>query len=198
VRREHLALVSAALTALCVVPYVRDIRRGTTRPQRTSWFVFATLSAVAAVAQLADGGGPGAYLATGAATGFTAVFVASLRTGVGGSSRRDRVVLCIAAVGVAASLLTAAPVVAVVGVISAELVAVGLTVRKGLDDPASETASTWCLDGLAGVVAVAAATGVHEIAYPVHHTLSNAAVLLAIIVGRRRLAARPAPAPATV
>jgi hypothetical protein len=44
VRREQLAIVSACLTAICVVPYLRDVYRGTTRPQRASWFVFSSLA----------------------------------------------------------------------------------------------------------------------------------------------------------
>ena len=93
-RRENLAVVCAALTAICVVPYLRDIRRGTTRPQRVSWLVFATLSIVAAVSQIAAGGGPGVWLAGGSAFGFTLVFVASIRHGEGGFAASDRVAPC--------------------------------------------------------------------------------------------------------
>jgi hypothetical protein len=164
------------------------VRRGTTHPQRTSWFVFATVSIVACVSQLAAGVDAGAWLAAGSALGFTAVFVASIRRGVGGWSHLDRMVLVIALVGVAISVAVDRPLVAVVAIVVAEAVAVSLTVRKAVADPASETASTWLLDLGAGAVAVAAVThpSAGELLYPVHHTLANAAVVVAIGVGRSR------------
>jgi hypothetical protein len=197
-QREHLIVVSALLTASCVLPYLRDIRRGSTRPQRASWFVFSTLSIIAAVSQFAGDGGPGAWLAAGSATGFFTVFVVSIRTGVGGFSRADRLTLLVAAVAVAASVLTSTPLLALIGVIVAEIAAVLLTVRKTFDDPTSETASTWLLDGAAGVAALAAVydfTNLNELLYPIHHVLANLAVVVAIVAGHRAAATRTVPRP---
>jgi hypothetical protein len=187
---QHLAIASAALTAVCVVPYLRGIRLGNTRPQRTTWFVFATVSVVASVSQLSAGGGAGVWLSAGSAIGFAAVFAASIRGGVGGWSRIDRVVLVIAALGVVASVVVSRPVVAIVAVVLAEIVAVALTVRKAASDPASETMSTWVIDCAAGGVAIAAVDRVStvELLYPIHHTIANAAVVAAIVCGRWRSA----------
>jgi hypothetical protein len=184
--RVELGLVSAVLTALCVLPYLRDMYRGTTRPQRVSWFVFATLSVVAAVSQFLEGAHAGAWLSAGAAAGFTLVFLASLRHGVGGTSPRDIVALTVALVGVVVSILVERPIVAVCAVIAAELAAVSLTARKAVHDPKSETASTWLIDAAAGIVAIMAVTerSVTELLYPVHHVLVNAWVLGAIVIGR--------------
>ena len=188
VRREHLAVIAAALTVACVVPYLRDIRRGTTRPQRASWFVFATLAAVAAISQGLGEGGPGTWLAAGSALGFGAVFVASIPRGVGGFGAADRVALTIAAAGTAASLLVGRPIVALLGVVIAELSAVGLTAKKALGDPRSETGSTWIIDGLAGLLSIAAVDHVTTttLLYPVHHTVANGAVVVAMAIGHRR------------
>jgi hypothetical protein len=199
--REHLVLVSALLTASCVLPYLRDIRRGTTRPQRASWFVFSSLSIVAAVSQFAGDAGPGAWLAAGSAAGFSAVFVVSIRTGVGGFSRADRAALSVAAIAVVASVLMSTPLVALLGVIVAEQAAVVLTVRKTFDDPTSETTSTWLLDGAAGVAAIAAVhhfTDLNDLLYPIHHILANLAVVAAIVASppsRARRGARRLPPP---
>ena len=198
VLREHLAVVSAVLTATCVLPYLRDIRRGRTRPQRASWFVFATLSIVATVSQFASEAGPGVWLSAGSAAGFLAVFLASIRTGEGGFSRADRGALAVGAIAVASSLLTGNPLLALVGVILAEIAAITLTVRKTVRDPDSETVSTWLLDGAAGLVAIAAVDDFNDLTallYPIHHTLANLAVVLAVVVGRlapaRQTAAEP-------
>ena len=194
-RREHLAVIAAALTVACVLPYLRDIRRGTTRPQRASWFVFATLAAVAAISQGLGDGGPGTWLAAGSALGFGAVFVASIPRGVGGFGAADRVALAIAAAGTTASLLVGRPIFALLGVVIAELSAVGLTAKKALADPRSETGSTWIIDGLAGLLSIVAVDHVTttNLLYPVHHTVANGAVVVAMAIGHRR---SPGTAPA--
>lgn len=186
--RQDLAIVSAALTAACVVPYLRGVRLGNTRPQRMTWFVFASVSVVASVSQLLAGGGAGVWLSAGSAIGFAAVFAVSIRRGVGGWARTDRVVLVVAAVGVVASVVVSRPVVAIVAVVLAEIVAVALTVRKAANDPATETLSTWVIDCAAGGVAIAAVDQVStvDLLYPIHHSIANAAVVAAIVYGRWR------------
>lgn len=197
--REHLAVVAAILTIVCVVPYLHDIRLGTTRPQRASWFVFATLAAVAAISQRLAGGGAGTWLAAGSALGFGAVFVASIPRGVGGLGAADRVALAIAAAGTIGSFVVERPLVALLGVVIAELGAVGLTARKALADPSSETRSTWIIDGMAGLLSMVAVDHMTTTAllYPVHHTVANGAVVIAMAIGHRRsgagcTSARPA------
>jgi hypothetical protein len=184
-----LAILSGLLTATCVIPYLRDIYCGTTRPQRVSWFVFATLSIVAAVGQFADGAQAGAWLASGSALGFTLVFVASIRRGVGGTSARDIFSLSVGLVGVVASIAIERPIVAVVAVIVAEIAAVSLTVRKARLDPGTETPATWMIDAMAGAVAILAVTemSVTELLYPAYHCAVNLWVLAAIAAGRRAM-----------
>jgi hypothetical protein len=186
--RDNLSLVAAAMTCACVVPYLRDIRLGTTRPQRASWLVFATLAAVAAVSQALTGNEAGTWLAAGSALGFGAVFVASIRRGVGGFAAADRAALAVGVAGTVVSVVMARPLIAVLGVVFAELGAVGLTVRKSLADPGSETRSTWIIDGLAGLLSIVALGDVTAttLLYPVHHTAANGAVATAIAIGRRR------------
>ena len=140
--------------------------------------MFATLAAVAAVSQALTGNEAGTWLASGSALGFGAVFVASIRRGVGGFAAADRVALAVAVAGTVVSVVMARPLLAVLGVVIAELGAVGLTVRKSLDDPGSETRSTWIIDGLAGLLSIVALDHMTTttLLYPVHHTLANGTV----------------------
>jgi hypothetical protein len=194
--RHTLATISAALTAVCVLPYLRDIYRGTTRPRRVSWFVFAAVAVIAFVAQARAGGGAGMWLAGGAAVGFSAVFAASLWRGVGGLAAHDLAVLAVAAVGLVLSLVVSGPL-AIVAVVVAEWVAIAPTVTKSLRHPDSETTSTWAIDMIAGLCAVIAVDqfAVGELLYPINHAALNAVVVGAIVVGRRgaRRAVRATP-----
>jgi hypothetical protein len=186
--RHWLALLSAALTAFCVVPYLRDIRRGTTHPQRASWLVVAVVAVVATVSQGLAGADAGTWLSAGSAVGFTAVFVASIRHGVGGLAAIDCFVLGVALTGVIVSVAADDPLLAVVAIVVAEVVAIALTARKAFLDPGSETTATWRLDLAAGVAAIAAVerASVTNLLYPVHHTVANATVVIAIMIGTRR------------
>lgn len=192
-----LQVLAGTLTLVCVVPYLRDIVRGRTRPQRASWLIFTALAGVAAISQFMTGSTVGAFLALGAALGFALVFIASLWRGEGGLTGRDLLAMTIGLAGVIGSVVVREPLVALASVIGAELAAVVLTVRKALRAPETETASTWAIDACAGLVALAAipAWTVEQWLYPAYHLLANLAVLLAILQGRR-VGARAVCAPA--
>jgi hypothetical protein len=185
--------LAAALTACCTLPYLRDIARGTTRPHRISWFLFALLSVTAAMSQHAEGAIAGTWLAAGAAVGFTAVFVASIFRGAGGASSLDVICLVVGLTGVATSLLVGRPLVATIGVIVAELAAASATAKKAYGDPGSETLSTWVLDAVAGGVAMMAVARLDPVAlmYPTHHLIVNLWIVIAILAGRQRLRRSP-------
>lgn len=184
----HLSVVSAALTASCVIPYLHDIRRGTTKPQRATWFVFATVSIVACASQLAAGASSGVWLSAGAAIGFTAVFIASIRHGVGGVATSDRIMLAIAFTGIIVSVAARQALIAVVSVVVAEIVAIALTIHKSYHDPGSETRSTWVIDCIAGALAILAVDELSttDALYPIHHTIVNGLVIIAITTGSIR------------
>lgn len=87
------AVAAGVLSGSCAIPYVRDMVRGTTRPHRVSWGIFALLAAIAAASQLMHGFTTGAVLSLGAAVAFFIVFVMSMRHGVGGATLADRLTL---------------------------------------------------------------------------------------------------------
>lgn len=178
--------LAGLLSAGCVIPYVRDILRRTTRPHRVSWFAFALLSTLAAVAQLRAGLGAGAFLSTGAAIGFTAVFLLSLKFGVGGTSTGPRLQLVAITIAAAAWAATDNAAVAIVLVCLIEAAAIVPTVRKAYAEPETETMSTWIIDGVSGAIAAISAVSLAEVAYPLHHLALNSAVALAMVAGRRR------------
>lgn len=185
--RAGLTAGSATLTALSVVPYAAAIRRGALRPQRTSWFVFAVLSAVAAASQFAAGAGSGAWLALGSAFGFATVFALSVRVGIGGRSPSDLVTLGLTAASVLVWLTSGRPLFGIIAVVVAEVAAIVLTVRKELALPGTERPESWAIDAVAGVLALAAVPAVTfaHMLYPVHHTIVNVWVVATVARSRR-------------
>ena len=66
--KEILGALAIVIAFIGYVPYFRDILRNKTKPHAFSWFVWGLLTAIAFFGQVADKGGPGAWV-----TGFTAV-----------------------------------------------------------------------------------------------------------------------------
>ena len=149
--RGAFEVASAALTAGSSVPYLVAIRRREVRPQRMSWFVFATLSTTAAAVQIRSGASAGAWLAIGSVVGFGAIFGYSMRWGEGGWHWPDRCTLAIAGAG-AALLVLDRPLAALLTVVAAEVAAAGLTVHKVSASPATEARASWSIDAVAGPV----------------------------------------------
>src|SRR6478672_7145441 len=92
-------LLAGVATVLAIVPYVRDVLRGTTRPHRGSWLIWTVLSIVVFASQLADGG-TWSLIMVAAQTVLTGlVFVLSIWRGEGGVSRGDITIMAIAGLG---------------------------------------------------------------------------------------------------
>ena len=164
------------------VPYIRDIVRGTTRPHRGTWLIWAALAVVACASQHADGASWSLVMAATQALLTAAVFVLAVRRGEGGLGRTDLVMLALAAAGVTGWLATDHPLVATSCVIWADLVAAAMMVPKTYRDPDSETLSSFALASTAGALA-ALSVGAPDAAlllYPVYFCVVNGAIALLI------------------
>jgi len=86
-----LGLSGAGIVAVSAVYYAVDVLRGGTRPQRTSWGVWALVGILGVASSDAGGAGPGMYAAAVDAVACAATFVLSLvpRYGKPGARRLD-------------------------------------------------------------------------------------------------------------
>src|SRR3712207_9288146 len=71
------------------VPYIRDTLRGSTRPHRGTWLIWAVLAVVAWCSQRADGASWSLIMITTQALLTAVVFLLALRHGEGGLGRID-------------------------------------------------------------------------------------------------------------
>jgi hypothetical protein len=197
-----LGLLGALIVACSAVYYAVDVVRGTTRPQRTSWGVWALVGVLGFGSADAGGAGPGAYAAGVDAVACAATFLMSLhpRLGKPGGRRTDLVLGAVAIVGV---LLwrwgplgnTGAAVLAV----SCESIALWPTLREGWRHPELESLASWAADvaGNGLCIAAVATVSVASLAFPLY--VLGAAVAMTVILVMRRLPLRltetPAPSP---
>src|SRR6188472_4205014 len=95
-----LGVLGAAVGVADTVPYIRDMRRGTTRPHRGTWLVWTVL-AVGALASHAAEGPRWSLVMLAAQLVLTAiVLMLSMRQGMGGLGRADVVMLAMAGAGI--------------------------------------------------------------------------------------------------
>lgn len=185
---EWAGYISGVFIFLSFLPYLRDILRGTTKPERGSWLIWAVLGSIAFFSQLAEGASYSLYLAGIQALGDIAVFVLALKYGFGGVEKRDRVAL----VGAGTSLLlwyfTREPAYALLLVILIDAIGGVLTILKSYEAPSTETLSTWILTGLAGLFAIfsVGSFDVVLLSFPVYIFLINFAIVAAIKLGVRK------------
>lgn len=153
-----LGLLASAIAFYSYVPYFRDLFAGKTKPHSFSWLIWFMLTAIAFVAQVQDGGGPGAW-----ATGLTAVlafviFVASLRKGEKHISYLDWASLAAAFVAMGLWAISDGPLLSVVLVTVVNAFGYVPTFRKSYHKPHEETSITYSLSAVKFAVAIAALT----------------------------------------
>src|SRR5258708_757111 len=118
---ETFAILSGLIMLFGGPPYVIDIFKGKTKPQRTTWFIWSVQGLIAFGSQMSLGAQWSLVFAGLDAVGDLAVFLLSLKFGVGGGWRRiDVGALAIACVGLVASVVARAPLIALLGVILAD------------------------------------------------------------------------------
>lgn len=168
-------------------PYIRDVLKKTTTPERASWLIWDVLTAIAFFSQLAKGASASLWLPGLEICGLTTVLILAMLLGTGGFSKKDIFALIAAAVGLILWYFTKEPAVALYIIIGIDAIGVVLSVQKAYDDPESETLITWVLVAIAGVLATIA-VGRFDIvllSYPIYIFLANAAIATAILLGKK-------------
>jgi hypothetical protein len=183
-------ILAGILQLVASAPYIRDILRGSTIPQRSTWTIWTTLSFVVLASQWASGATWSLALTIGQAVSCAAIFVLAMRRGVGGVSPIELALLGIAALGIVGWQIADDPTVATCSVVVADIIGVALMLPKTYRQPASETLSTFVIGVVSTLFALAAleSTAASLLIYPVYILIADAAVVAVIAMRRRALA----------
>jgi hypothetical protein len=173
---------------LSFVPYIRDIFKKTTKPERASWFIWSVLNVIAFASLWTKGASDSLWLTGGQVIGDIVVLALAIPYGMGGFARSDKVALIAASVGLLLWYLTNEPAVALAIAIAIDMAGLYLTVTKAYEHPATETLSSWTLTWVSGLFAILS-VGVLNItllAWPVYIFGAGIAVCVGMRLGRRR------------
>ncbi len=174
------------------VPYFRDIIVGTTKPHVFTWFVWGLLNAIAAAAQVVEGGGAG-VLVTGF-TSFICLVIAgfALFRGEKDISWSDWVCLFAALIGIVLWVLTKEALLAVIIVSITDTIAFVPTIRKAYHKPYEETASSYAIAtvrSLLGLLALQSYAPANWL-YLAAIFISDAGFTIMLLIRRRQLRGR--------
>lgn len=170
------------------IPYLVDIFRHKTKPERASWLIWGVLGTIAFFSQLASGASWSLVL-----TGVDTIIVLwilglSIKDGVGGFTKLDITSLILAGIGIIAWYFTHQPLAALLLVIFVDAIGVTLTIIKTYREPDTETMFAWLMASLAGLLSVVAVGKIDQtlLLYPAYIFLANGLVAATIVLGKRR------------
>jgi len=180
--------LSGLAMLLSFVPYIRDIFRGSTKPERISWLIWAVLGSISFASLSAKGASFSLFLPGAQALVDLMIFVLAIKYGMGGFTRRDVIALIAAAVGLILWYIFNEAAVALFIAIFIDATGVVLTTIKAYEKPETETVSTWVLTFLAGVFSVIAVGKLNWIllSFPIYIALAGLSIMIAIWLGKRR------------
>jgi hypothetical protein len=174
--------------ALAVIPYVKDVLRGTTRPNIVSWSLWTLAVLITLAAQITAGASWPALILVGATVANVTVIVLAL-FGYGYTKFGTVEWICLF-LSLAALIfwrITEQPLVAIGFAITADCIAYIPTLVKTYKDPFSETAVYWLLLVVTDLMAIASTTlfNAANLAFPIYYASINTVLFGLIIFGQR-------------
>lgn len=165
-----LGLLAGIIGVIGYAPYIRDILKGSTKPDRASWLIWTLEYAALFGAQLGVGAAESLWLVGLQLLGVVTICILSYWYGAGGFDRKNTIVLLSVCVVLAIWYFTRSADLTVILLVAVEAVGAVLTMRKVYKQPGSETLVMWALIAVAGgigIVAVGSSAAAILYVYPV-------------------------------
>lgn len=177
-------LMSTILPLYSPIPYIRSILAGTTKPHRTTRFVYLIIGFLTTISLLSAGDRVAIWISAVSLLQAVALFFLGLTHGVGGWSKTDLLCLVLALAGITLWQTTSLPLWGLYFGILADFAGTVPTLIKTWHDPTSEEPQFYLLDAAAGVFNMFALTHweIADFAYPLYLFLIN--ILVAYLVLR--------------
>lgn len=187
--KQILSAIAVALTFIAYIPYFRDILRGKTHPHIYSWSLWGLLTVLIVALQIKGGAGSATYVTAAAGLMCLGVIILSLKSGRKYITLSDTVVAILALLAIGFWLFAKQPVISLILVIVADLLAFIPTVRKSWDKPHTETLSLYITNSLRFTLATLAVEKFTFLsaAWLVAWALGNTLFSVMLIIRRKQL-----------
>lgn len=138
-----LGLIAVILTFIAYIPYYRDILRHKTHPHVYSWTLWGLLTVLIVALQIKGGAGSATLVTAAAGLMCVGVIVLGFRHGKRDITASDTFVAILSLVAMGFWLIAKQPIISIVLVVMADLLAFLPTVRKSWYKPHTETLSLY-------------------------------------------------------
>lgn len=152
--KSFLSMVSGFLMALAYVPYIYAILYKGTKPVKVTWLIWATLDVITIAGMYAEDAINYQILAAG--FGSWIIFFLSLRYGVSGWTKVDKLCLTGAFLGICIWYVFSSPICGVVASLTIMFVGSLPTFASAWKDPSRENRVAWSISLVSCVFAIAA------------------------------------------
>ncbi len=150
-------LIAGALAIGCFLPYFRDIFKRKTTPHTYSWLIWSILQITGVVAIIVGHGGYYGVLGIGIGALFClSIFVLSFKYGTKNITAIDTFSFIGALLAIVIWIFTKNPLYSVVLISIIDFVGFIPTIRKGYEEPYTETMSTYLMASISDVFAILA------------------------------------------
>jgi len=155
--KELLSALAIALTLIAFVPYLRSVQTGRTKPHIFSWIIWGLATLIIFLAQLADGGGAGAWpIGVSAVGSFYVAGLAYAREADRSITRTDWIFFISALASIPLWILTSDPLGAVIILTVIDVLGFGPTFRKTYIRPHEERITLFAIVGARNLISIAA------------------------------------------
>jgi len=155
--KEVLSVIAITLTFIAFIPYIRSILQGKTKPHAFSWIIWASVTFIVFLAQLADKGGVGAWPigVSGLITLYVAV-LAYIKKSDNMITKKDWLFFITAMTALPLWYFTSNPLWAVIILTTVDLLGFAPTFRKAYSRPYEEQLTFFALMASRNLIAIMA------------------------------------------
>jgi hypothetical protein len=190
--RTTISIIAIILVFAGYFPYLRDTRKGKTRPHIFSYFLWSLLTFIIFALQIGSGGGIGSWITFVLGFVIFLTFFLSIKNGKRDIRNLDYIFLVLTLLAIPIWLLAKQPVLSIILLSSIDILAFAPTIRKSWVDPWSETLSLYTITALRHGLAIVALANINIVTalFPATWTVANALFAVLLIYRRRVLSTK--------
>jgi hypothetical protein len=178
--------IASILLLALIVPYIRSITGGTTRPSAVSWFGWAILFIIATAAQASKGIDWSLAVPLISTISTTIIAFTALHLGRAVWTRADGICIALGILAIVLWAITKEPLTAIILSIIADLAVTMPTIVKTYQDPTSEPATLWVLYVIGAILELVATQQftVYNLLFPIYTVLGSVIITALALRGR--------------
>lgn len=183
-------IASLGLNLFGYIPYIRGVLKGKIKPQRITWGIWTVLLIITFINQILNGGGYSVLFLGSTAILVFITFILSIRKGVGGATKFDKIILTSSLILFIYWILVRDTRTSTIIATLIDLVGALPTVIKAYKAPSTEAYLQWIMAALGGLLGMLSITTSDYIlyVYPTYVFAMNSIIVSAKFFGEQSIA----------